>query len=262
MRRRTALGLGSLTAATALLLGLGGTTALLSDTASESAVAGAGSLRLSRTDSDTGVELQAGSTATIPLQAQLSGGAPAVLKVSAVGESGAAPCPAGVTISVDVPHEERQEPTDLCGLLPSTGPMQANVLLLEADAAPIDLPLTVLLMAEGTSPAADWEGVLSFTLQHPDGGFSDQADVALRVSPPVPVPVEESPNVTARTSDELTDESGDSPGQTAVTGDVDGGAGEDVDSDPEAEQLPTDAPGNTAADATVADGSPTGTTAD
>ncbi|MGY1663363.1 hypothetical protein ACI78Q_19235 [Geodermatophilus sp. SYSU D00705] len=187
MRRRTALGLGAVTAAAALAVGLGGTTAVLSDTASVPAAVGAGSLSLSNQQGDAAVEFRPGRDAIVPLRAQVDGGGRVVLQVSLVAADPAVPCPEKVGLTVDVASGTWQKPVELCDLAPAGG-SERPVSFLVMDSAKPSTDLSLTLRATGGPSAKDpaWDGALRFTLRQTDGGFSDSADVAVRLVPPSP----------------------------------------------------------------------------
>ncbi|MGY1642589.1 hypothetical protein ACI782_15890 [Geodermatophilus sp. SYSU D00703] len=182
MRRRTALGLGAVLAGS-VLFGAGGTVAVLSDTASMSAEAGAGSLSLSNASSRPGkVQLQLGKTAEISLRADTGGSEGVVLQVSVVENPGAAACPTAALLTIGVPSVAGLQETPLCQLdRPST-----FLLELDGSADAVDVPMTVMATALPATRASDisWEGYLRFTLRHAHGGFSDQEDVAVHVVTP------------------------------------------------------------------------------
>ncbi|MGK5169460.1 hypothetical protein [Geodermatophilus sp. CPCC 205761] len=185
MRRRTALGLGGVTAATALLLGLGGTTALLSDTTSVSTVAGAGSLTLTGPSSHAREELPSGTAVTIPLHAELTRGTSVALQVSLVEKPGANPCPVGVVLTIDVPSGTWPQPVDLCDLAPDDeGERPVTFLVVDDLPTSADLSLSVLATADPAVADVAWPGALRFTLRHTVDGFSDQVDVPVLVTSP------------------------------------------------------------------------------
>jgi hypothetical protein len=167
-----------------VVLGVEGTMATLSDTASLPAEAGAGSLSFDGAGPSGTLQLHLGNTLDLPVRASLQGTAPVALRLSVVGGSGSVPCadlPA-VALSVEV-RSSTQEPlrASLCELV-----RPATVLTLDGGAPTIDLTLRVRatpLENPSTAPVS-WTGALRLTLVQTPGGFSDSQDVDVHVVAP------------------------------------------------------------------------------
>jgi hypothetical protein len=167
-----------------VLLGVEGTMATLSDTASLPAEAGAGSLSFDSAGPSGRLQLHLGDTVDLPVRAALQGTAPVALRLSVVGGSGPVPCadlPAAA-LTVEVPSST-QEPlrASLCELA-----RPATVLTLDGGTPTIDLTVRVMATAlenPSTGPAS-WNGALRLTLVQTPAGFSDSQDVDVHVVAP------------------------------------------------------------------------------
>ena len=183
MRPRTALGVGAVFAGS-LVLGTGGTVALLSDTASLSAEVGAGSLSLAVAEPPGPVQLHLDRAADLAVRAEIGEGSQAALRVSLVGAQGADPCAGLPTadLTIDVHDGSRPAVSDLCSLVTTPLPL----VVLDAEAATADLSLTVTAPppAAGPKGSVQWTGVLRLDLVQTTGGFSDAADVPVHVVVP------------------------------------------------------------------------------
>jgi hypothetical protein len=172
--------LGGMLAGT-VFLGVEGTTATLSDTASILAEAGAGSLSFDSADAPGRLQLHLGDTVDLPVRAALTGTAPVALQVSVVGADGPVPCadlPAAA-LTVEVPSST-QEPlrARLCELL-----SPATVLTLDGGTSAIDLTVRVTstpLENPSVAPVS-WNGALRLTLVQAPAGFSDSQDFDVHV---------------------------------------------------------------------------------
>ncbi|HEX2074320.1 MAG TPA: hypothetical protein VHF92_11080 [Geodermatophilus sp.] len=187
MRRRTAVALGGLLAATSLA-GTVGTMATFSDTTSFSVEAGAGWLDLDVTAGAVEpLQVREPSPgrepATVRVRTGMPGGTPAELRLSVPAAEGQDPCAGlpGLLLTVQVPGAQTVR-TDLCEMATEPG----GVLLLRTDAPAADLVLSLTSGSPaGSTPAVDrWAGALRFVLAHDGGGFRDEHDVPVHVLAP------------------------------------------------------------------------------